>query len=370
MVTPWFYPVIGGTESFVEEISIKLTDLGVPTDVMTFDLNRFPTTPNWRNRFKEISVIRVPTFNHRPFKFLSYAIKIHYFPKRFSQFYNDYDIVHFHNEVDLTFPSLSLFIRKPKIFHCHCLNITHSSYKRNPLKRQLLKNVADLYVTVSDSERQKLVDLGVNSDQIRVIFNGVNTECYAPFLKSKSKNSLLFVGRLEPNKGLHVLLKSLEYLNSPIELTIVGPTSEISKEYSERVLLNIANINKKMFHRVKYIGVIEKEELVQLYQEATLLVCPSLSEPFGIVNLEALSCKTPVIASNVGGIPHIIRNNKNGILVPPNDPPELAKAIQSLLDNEQIRREFGEDGRKWVVQNFSIEAVAERLCELYRELLG
>ena len=129
-------------------------------------------------------------------------------------------------------------------------------------------------------------------------------------------------------------------------------------------------MNGKTIHKAIYLGVQSKREVLNWYQKATLFVCPSLSEPFGIVNLEALSCGTPVVASKVGGIPEVVRSNKNGVLVQPNKPVKLAGAIQFLLDNEKLRRKFGEEGRRWVVQNFSPEIVAKMLCKIYEDLLA
>jgi glycosyltransferase involved in cell wall biosynthesis len=117
------------------------------------------------------------------------------------------------------------------------------------------------------------------------------------------------------------------------------------------------------------LGACKPEEVIEWYQKASVFVCPSLSESFPIVNLEALSCATPVVATNVGATPEVVRNYKNGILVPPNDVAKLAEGIQYLLDNEEIRQKFGQEGRKWVVENFSIDAVAERLRQIYQKMM-
>jgi rhamnosyl/mannosyltransferase len=86
--------------------------------------------------------------------------------------------------------------------------------------------------------------------------------------------------------------------------------------------------------------------------------------------LEALSCETPVIASNIGGIPEIVENYKNGILFPPNNALRLAEAIQYLLENENVRKKFGQEGKQRIAENFSSEIIVKRICKLYGEMIA
>jgi glycosyltransferase involved in cell wall biosynthesis len=164
------------------------------------------------------------------------------------------------------------------------------------------------------------------------------------------------------------LLKSLNYLETPIQLAIIGPLSWDSA-YNEKLMMLIDKVNKKSIHKVIYLGAQEPKEIVKWYQKASVFVLPSLSESFGIVNLEALSCETPVVASNTGGIPEIVHNHKNGILVPPCSSVELARGIQYLLDNQEVRKKFGKEGRRWVVENFSSEITVKKLLQIYKEMI-
>jgi glycosyltransferase involved in cell wall biosynthesis len=99
------------------------------------------------------------------------------------------------------------------------------------------------------------------------------------------------------------------------------------------------------------------------------MVLPSFIEAFGVVLLESLSCKTPVIATAVGGVPEVVRDHENGILVPPNNPLKLAEAIQYLLDNKDVRIRMGKEGRDLVESSFSLEVITKRLCDIYRNVL-
>ena len=128
--------------------------------------------------------------------------------------------------------------------------------------------------------------------------------------------------------------------------------------------------------------MLPREAVIQLYSHAAVFCCPSIYEPFGIINLEAMACGTPVVASKVGGIPEIVVDGENGLLVPleqhtespfePVDPhrfsADLAAAVNRLLADDQLRTRMAEAGRRWVESRFSWGAIAEQTVTLYREL--
>ncbi|HML02446.1 MAG TPA: glycosyltransferase family 4 protein [Candidatus Bathyarchaeia archaeon] len=368
MVTPFYYPVIGGTESFIQNASLRLNEIGIKTDVLTFNLSG-GDRPVWKNiivQMDKSKIIKIRCLKAiRP----SGLLQIGLVPGPFQRFMKEYDIIHFHNETELSLPLFSYFVKKPKIMHCHCLDVSYRFYKKNPASCKALRKISHVYVAVSDPIRRLLIDLGIPKNNIRIVPNGVDTEIFRPNNKLRARNLLLFVGRIVPNKGLHILLKSLEYVKSPVTLVIIGPRSSFSPAYYDEILRYINRLNETTTHKISFLGVQTKEELIRWYQRATIFVCPSLSEPFGIVNLEAMSCGTPVIASSVGGIPEVVKNNKNGILVRCGVSEELAHAIQSLLDNRDLRNAFSEDGREWVVKNFSSQVIARYLLRLYNSML-
>ena len=135
------------------------------------------------------------------------------------------------------------------------------------------------------------------------------------------------------------------------------------------MLLQIEKENNEGKHKVVYLGSVIIDDLVKWLQKASVFACPSMSESFGIVNIEAMSCGTPVIASDIEGIRDIVENGVNGILVPPNNPVKLAEAMQYLIDTKDIRIKFGKEGRKKVEREFSGEAIANRLCRIYEEMI-
>ena len=368
MVTPFYSPVIGGTESFIQSTSLKLNEIGIQTDVLSldFDDNLHPLWKNVEGHMDRSTIIKIRCI--RAIRLLK-LVQVGMIPGPFQTLMREYDIIHYHNETDLSLPFFSFFIKKPKIMHCHCLDVSYPFYKKNPASRQVFKKISNMYIAVSRSIQRLLIDLGIPNNKIRIVPNGVDTDVFRPNNKDKASNSLLFVGRIVPNKGLHILLKSLEHVRTPVTLEIIGPSSSFYPEYYDEILTSINTVNETTIHKISFLGPQTKAEMVRWYQRATIFVCPSLSEPFGIVNLEALSCGTPVIASSVGGIPEVVKDNKNGILVPSGAPVELADAIQSLLDNQNLRSVFGEEGRESVVKNFSSEAIAMHLLKIYTSLL-
>lgn len=365
MVTPFYYPTaVGGTESFIDMISNKLNEFGIPTEVMTFNVGL-----GWnlsRRNINGVDVTEVPSFYCNS-KLSSGVFQANFIPLgRFVKLYDKYDIIHFHNDVDLTFPIFSYFVRKPKILHCHCLAIsTYKFYKRSFVSRNILKNVANMYIAPSMYIFKLLLDLGVPEKRIRMVPVGVNVDEFRPQGNDKDENLLLFVGRLEPVKGLHVLLRSLECLETPVRLVIVGPGSW-NRDYSNSMLRLVEEMKKKSIHNITYLGVIEKEKLIDLYQEASVLVRPDTDGVSGgISSMEALACGTPVIGTGN----EVIVDGVNGIIVPPNDAVRLAYGIRYLLNDRKTRQQLGKEARRLMVERFSSDAIAKKLIQIYDEIL-
>jgi len=367
MVTPYYYPIIGGTETFVETISLKLNELGVHTDIMTFNIDK--KTMFWRGKIDNVNglkVIKISTISFKPLEFF----QMNHLPLPFTNKFKEYDVIHFHNDVDLSFPVFSYFSRKPKIFHCHCLDTTYyDCYNWNFIARHLFINTADIYIVLSNFLRKMLIKLGIPESKITVIPNGIDIKKFRLENVKREENTLLFVGRITQKKGLLVLLDSLKYLKTKVKLVIVGSISH-DYQYSYDVLDLAKKINDENFHTINYLGVLKLEELIKWYQKASILVLPSISESFPMVVLEALACGTPIIASDVGAVAEVVKNNENGMLVSPNNSVELAKSIQYLLNNADVRRRFSENGRRTIEKQFSIDVVARKLHKVYCKLLS
>jgi glycosyltransferase involved in cell wall biosynthesis len=369
MVSPAFYPIKGGTETVVRTLSIRLNEIGVHTDVLTFNQDE-KFHPKWNGKIEKIdgiTVFKIPGLNLIPKGRISrITLGVHLIPgARFAHIMNQYDIIHFH-EQELSFPFFSYLIRKPKVLHLHKVCLEY--FKRYHLSRMIFKTVADKYICLTKEMKAQLIKLGFPETKLVHLPNSVDIHSLFP-QGEKEENLLLYVGRMFYEKGVHVLLRSLRYIKKPVRLILIGPMEPSG--YCQNLLKLIEKQNRETKHEIKYLGALPPgKSITQWYQKATMLITPSLYETFGIVILEAFACETPVVASNVGGIPEIIKNHENGLLVPPQNPLKLAEAIQYLLDNKDIRIRMGREGRELVKKVFSLEVNVKNLYTLYQNLIS
>lgn len=216
---------------------------------------------------------------------------------------------------------------------------------------------------------------GLPSDKLVMVPNGVNTYCYNDIdsdLKNfRSKFALpeekivLFVGRLVYEKGIHILInavpKILEKVNA--KFIIVG------SGYMKEQLLNIVR-SMGLEHKVLFEGFLDEQTLLKLQKCADVSVVPSLFEPFGIVALEAMAAKSPVVASDTGGLSEIIEHDVTGVKVYPNNPDSLAWGITKVLLDENYRKRIRENAYKRVQEKYNWEKIALQTNRIYEGVLG
>lgn len=233
---------------------------------------------------------------------------------------------------------------------------------------------ADKVIAVSAEMKEDVIRAyNLTPEKVAVIHNGIDLEQYRPtseksylIEKGIAGPYLLFVGRISRQKGILPLLEAMELLKE-IDLKLVlcasaPDTPELAAEVKAKVAAN---------PRVIWINeMVSKEKVIQLYSHAEIFVCPSIYEPFGIINLEAMACKAPVIASRVGGIKEVIVDGETGILVSPDQPLELADKIRNLISNPTLRERFKEKGRQRVEEQFSWESIAQKTVNLYQQVIG
>ncbi len=260
------------------------------------------------------------------------------------------------------------------------------------LERTAYEN-ADGVVAVSQSMRRDVHELyRVARDRLRVIHNGIDLTQYRPtpgadtlraFGIDGERPFVLFVGRITRQKGIIHLVNAIEYLHGHAQVVLCAgapDTPEIAREMSDAV----ARARARSEHSIVWIEeMLPKEKTIQLYSEAAIFVCPSVYEPFGIINLEAMACETPVVASAVGGIPEVVDDGETGLLVPfeprgPDDPeprqPErfqrdLAAAVNRLLEDPELRAAMARKARARVERHFGWPAIARQTLEFYREVI-
>ena len=243
---------------------------------------------------------------------------------------------------------------------------------------------ADGVIAVSQAVRQDVLDCypNVDADGIHVIHNGIDSDIYAPDSSPEtlarlgidpSRPYAFFNGRITRQKGLPLLLAAALNIDpqSPVVIAASSPdTAQIGAEVdalAERVRTERGNL-------VWINRFLPREDLIRLHSGATVFVCPSIYEPFGLVILEAMACVTPVVASRVGGIPEIVVDGETGYLVDYDvDHPlafttTLAARIQELLSDPGRAAKMGKAGRQRVVQTFGWPSIASQTVELYNSL--
>jgi starch synthase len=210
------------------------------------------------------------------------------------------------------------------------------------------------------------------------VHNGIDTDEYqmptaAELDRVRSTYSLthpyvLFVGRITRQKGLPHLIAAAREIDPAAQLVVCAAAPD-TPEIAEEVRAGVAALEAERGN-VRWISsAVPRADLVALLAGATVFVCPSVYEPLGIVNLEAMACSTPVVASRVGGIPEVVVEGVTGLLVEPGDEPALAAAVNELLATPEAAAAMGIAGRERAVAQFSWTSIAERTVELYQSLL-
>jgi alpha-maltose-1-phosphate synthase len=252
---------------------------------------------------------------------------------------------------------------------------------------------AEAVIAVSQETRADVLrHFAVDPARIHVIHNGIDAEFYQPDPRTEALEKhgiasdvpyVLFVGRITRQKGIVHLVRAIQHIDPGIGVVLCAgqpDTPEIGREMAEGV--RAAQAERA---NVVWIGeMLAREEVRQLYTHAAVFCCPSVYEPFGIINLEAAACETPVVASAVGGIPEVVVDGETGLLVPvqlsaedpmsPVDPDRfernLAGAINALMADAPTREVMGRAARRRAVDHFSWATIAARTADLYRSMVA
>jgi alpha-maltose-1-phosphate synthase len=312
------------------------------------------------------------------------------------------DIVHTHT----WYVSMAGFLAK-KLFRIPFVLTTHSL---EPLRAWKAEQLGSGYAMSSWMERTAILDADaviavsqgtradilraypeIDSARIHVIYNGIDlceyqktsaTSALLEYGVDPSEPYVLFVGRITRQKGVTHLVDAIPHLppHTQVVLCAGAPdTPEIAAEMRAKIE-RVRAINPRVIWIEK---MLSKPEAIQLYSNCSVFCCPSVYEPFGIINLEAMACRAPVVASATGGILEVVVDNVTGYLVPFEQDPvtsfplhpekfsrDLAAKISLLLADHGKARAFGEAGRKRVEEKFSWSAIAEQTIELYRQLIA
>jgi alpha-maltose-1-phosphate synthase len=254
---------------------------------------------------------------------------------------------------------------------------------------------ADAIVAVSGGMKKDVLAAypRVDPDRIQVVYNGIDTELYQPDQGTDvierlgidlNRPSVVFVGRITRQKGLPYLLRACHDLPPETQIVLLAGAPDTREIAAEVEGLAIQLRNSRDAAGVVWVQeMLPKHEVVQVLTHATVFVCPSIYEPMGIVNLEAMACETAVVATATGGIPEVVADGETGVLVPieqvgdgsgiPVDPErfvaDLAAALTKLIKDPARAAELGLAGRRRAVENFSWSRIATDTLEVYRSVL-
>ena len=237
------------------------------------------------------------------------------------------------------------------------------------LQQKYVKRISR-FIAVSNATKELIRKQLKIDAEIDLVYNGVDTQLFCPPTKTEvekkhSRPTVVYVGRMMAKKGLHVLIKAmpevLRFFPETRFLFVGGGNVPLYKE-----VIGKMGIPKKNFSFVGHVGYFERPKILC---EATVFVNPSFFENCSLSILEAMSCSSAVVASDVGGNPEIIESGKNGLLTPVFEDKRLAESIISLLDDENFNKEIGREARRTVVRSFSSEKCAEETYKVYRQVL-
>ncbi|MCM8594920.1 glycogen synthase [Accumulibacter sp.] len=253
--------------------------------------------------------------------------------------------------------------------------------------------MADAVIAVSEGTRQDILDhFDIDPAKISVIYNGINVDQYQPTEETAALEKygvdparpyVLFVGRITRQKGIVHLVNAIRYINRDAQVVLCAGAPD-TREILVEMETAVKHVRHEGFDNVVWIReMVSKEEAIELYSHATVFCCPSIYEPFGIINLEAMACRTAVVASAVGGIKEVVIDGVTGFLVPleqlhvapfePVDPDvfsrDLAAAINKILDDPGLAESMAAAGQKRAREVFSWPSIAEQTRRLYDSLI-
>jgi starch synthase len=253
--------------------------------------------------------------------------------------------------------------------------------------------LADAVIAVSRETRADVLRLfRVDPEQVHIIHNGIDAALYQPVASdealarhgvARDRPYVLFVGRVTRQKGIIHLVRAIDQIDPAAQVVLCAGAPD-TPEIAAEMTAAVADVQSRRPGVIWIREMLPREEVIQLYSHAAVFCCPSIYEPFGIINLEAMACGTPVVASAVGGIPEVVVDGETGLLVPvalpaagqfePLDPAgfsrDLAAAINRLLADPALRARMGRAGRRRVEEHFAWSTIARRTVDLYQSLLA
>jgi glycosyltransferase involved in cell wall biosynthesis len=381
----------GAVEEYVYQLSRHLRRLGI--DAVVIDANYDSSRVVYED-VNGAQVIRVPTakpsvgFKERILKEILFGSTTASYINR-----EDFDVVH----VNTAWVGFTLALRRNAgkhksqgfVYTCHNPlwpeDRVHVGEKIVRLVEGYTMKIANTVIALNKTMQKALTEKAkVDPRKMVIVPNGVDTEFFRPGLKNEQilseygleeQSYILFVGRVSPEKGVHILLRAFKqivnYIPKDFKLVVVGPLSSAfnSAQPSSYAEAMMRYSKEELGERVVFTGAIDRNSLRILYSNAYCFVLPSLAEAFPMVLLEAMASGTPPMGSTAGGIPDIIIEGVNGLLFRKGDWRDLANKLLTLFQDRGFRDKLSHNARKYVEENFSWGTIAVRIKEVYSSII-
>jgi len=374
MMSSEFPPVVAGVSNYVYKLSTELAARGHKVTVITRGSRR-----KWMcDQNGGIFVFRLPSLNIYPIH-----ISVHgMFQNRLLRVLeNEFDVVHIHHpltppcqtslpvlvtahsSIGESITSPSFYSAGPRLPYAvmYLMRMYFGHLERGTVKK------ADLVTAVSKAVADELmIRYGRElPESVKVLGNGVDTRVFTPGTAARSPSLVLYVGRLAWSKGLEDLVKTAHLIlqeRRDVSFAVAGDGP--AKLYLKGLIGDMGLVES-----FSMLGNLAQPELIELYRRATILVLPTRSEGMPTSLLEAMACGLPAVASNVGGIPEILQNNLNGVIVPPGDPKAIADSVMGLLQDEATRVKMGTAARRTVKERYDWSGLVNRLERYYEDVM-
>jgi N-acetyllactosaminide 3-alpha-galactosyltransferase len=376
MLVPYFFPHFGGTEKYVKDLSVEMISRGHEVTVITNNVPKEAGAPS-REIMEGIKVIRLDAMN---FVYLPVSTKFSL------KMLKDFDIVHTHcppfgftravrnrlniphvatYHCDTTMSEKFLGMKMPK-FVIKAVEAATNAYARLILpKVDAIINTTESYASTSPVMRNiahNAIPIGIHYEMF-----DASRQKQGITEASRDMKKVLFLGRFAANKGIDYLVKAIPVVLKAVpdaKFVLCGDGEE--KPHIEAFIDQVG-----VRANIEFRGKVNLDEMVNLYSTSAMYVFPSINrlEAFGIVQLEAMSCSTPVIASNIPGVNNVMEVGKSGLLVEPRDVEGLAAAIIKLLNDPATAKNMGMRGRQLVETKYNWKTIGDQIENLYKNAI-
>lgn len=395
----------GGQNIYVGALSKELGRLGIAVDIFTRRDHK--RKKKVLNLSKNVRVIRLAA---GPKRFVPKEKLSEHLPEFISGFLHfkkenklKYNLIHGHYwEGGWTGIQLKRILKIPMVETFHSLGYiryyTLKKFKKQKLdpeefnerikiEKEIIE-AADRIIATSPYEKDDIIQYyNLDPNKIKIVPCGVDLKKFKPADRKEARKKIkylenqkiiLYVGRIEWRKGLGTLISALgkvtklrSELKEKIKLIIIGNIkSQKDRKADKQEVKRLKDLARSLGVRelIDFIGLVPQEKLRYYYSAADTCVIPSYYEPFGMVALEAMTAKTPVIASKIGGLQYTVQDRKTGLLFPPRNPKALTEKIIKIFDQPKLASKLVKNARAQIKEKFSWQVIAKKMLELYKEL--